>query len=62
MADSRSTTLPCGKEIRGHGGGIHGSASEAFTTRDARHSLAMNASSDWSNINGGVIEAEFCGK
>lgn len=30
--------LSCGKEIWGHGGGIHGSSSEAHATRDGGHS------------------------
>ncbi|MER6994970.1 serine hydrolase domain-containing protein [Streptomyces sp. NPDC000410] len=55
-----STELSCGKEVWGHGGGIHGSASEAVTTRDARHSLALNFNADWAGDSATVVEAEFC--
>ncbi|MGW2558905.1 serine hydrolase domain-containing protein [Streptomyces sp. NPDC001514] len=54
------TELSCGKEVWGHGGGIHGSTSEAVTTRDARHSLALNFNADWTGDPAAVIEAEFC--
>ncbi|MEU5402854.1 serine hydrolase domain-containing protein [Streptomyces sp. NPDC005963] len=57
----QSTRLSCGKEVWGHGGGIHGSQSEAFVTRDASHSLALNFNGDWAGDTGAVIEAEFCG-
>ncbi|MFB6530948.1 MULTISPECIES: serine hydrolase domain-containing protein [unclassified Streptomyces] len=53
--------LSCGKEIWGHGGGIHGSSSEAQATRDGGHSLAMNFNADWTGDSAGVLEAEFCG-
>ncbi|WP_434587618.1 serine hydrolase domain-containing protein [Streptomyces sp. A5-4] len=52
--------LKCGKEVWGHGGGIHGSSSEALVTRDADHSLAFNFNGDWSGDSGAVVEAEFC--
>ncbi|MDJ0460233.1 serine hydrolase domain-containing protein [Streptomyces sp. H27-C3] len=52
--------LKCGKEVWGHGGGIHGSLSEALVTRNADHSLAFNFNGDWSGDSGAVIEAEFC--
>lgn len=51
----------CGKDVWGHGGGIHGSSSEALTTRDGSHSLAMNFNGDWSGDSWAVVEAEFCG-
>ncbi|MFF8602555.1 serine hydrolase domain-containing protein [Streptomyces sp. NPDC015232] len=54
--------LSCGKEIWGHGGGIHGSISEAYTTRNGEHSLAGNFNADWTGDTQTVIEAEFCGK
>ncbi|MFI6334551.1 serine hydrolase domain-containing protein [Streptomyces sp. NPDC050535] len=54
--------LSCGVHVWGHGGGIHGSASEAVTTADGRHSLSFNFNGDWSGDSGAVIEAEFCGK
>ncbi|MGW4866752.1 serine hydrolase domain-containing protein [Streptomyces chartreusis] len=53
--------LSCGVTVWGHGGGIHGSTSEAVTTKDGRHSLAFNLNGDWSGDTGAVIEAEFCG-
>ncbi|MEU4268390.1 serine hydrolase domain-containing protein [Streptomyces sp. NPDC026092] len=53
--------LSCGKEVWGHGGGIHGSSSEAVATRDGEHSLAMNFNADWAGDSQTVIEAEFCG-
>ncbi|MFH8620226.1 serine hydrolase domain-containing protein [Streptomyces sp. NPDC017979] len=56
----QSSRLSCGKEVWGHGGGIHGSQSEAFVTRDASHSLALNFNGDWAGDSGKVIEAEFC--
>jgi D-alanyl-D-alanine carboxypeptidase len=53
--------LSCGVTVWGHGGGIHGSISEAITTKDGRRSLAFNLNGDWSGDTGAVIEAEFCG-
>lgn len=55
------TTLSCGVAVWGHGGGIHGSVSEAVTTEDGRHSLAFNLNGDWAGDTEAVIEAEFCG-
>ncbi|MCX4823097.1 beta-lactamase family protein [Streptomyces sp. NBC_01142] len=54
--------LSCGKDVWGHGGGIHGSSSGAMTTRDASHSLALNFNGDWSGDTWSVVEAEFCGQ
>jgi D-alanyl-D-alanine carboxypeptidase len=54
--------LSCGVHVWGHGGGIHGSTSEAVTTADGRHSLSFNFNNDWSGGSDEVIEAEFCGK
>lgn len=54
--------LSCGVTVWGHGGGIHGSASEAVTTADGRHSLAFNFNGDWAGDSDAVVEAEFCGK
>ncbi|MDF3147281.1 MULTISPECIES: serine hydrolase domain-containing protein [unclassified Streptomyces] len=54
--------LSCGVTVWGHGGGIHGSISEAITTKDGRHSLAFNLNGDWAGDTEAVIEAEFCGK
>ncbi|MER6917372.1 serine hydrolase domain-containing protein [Streptomyces sp. NPDC000594] len=56
----QSVRLSCGTEVWGHGGGIHGSQSEAFATRDARHTLALNLNGDWAGDTTAVIEAEFC--
>ncbi|MFE9681692.1 serine hydrolase domain-containing protein [Streptomyces sp. NPDC006285] len=54
--------LSCGVVVWGHGGGIHGSNSEAVTTADGRRSLAFNFNGDWSGNSDAVIEAEFCPK
>ncbi|WP_406000855.1 serine hydrolase domain-containing protein [Streptomyces sp. NBC_00829] len=51
----------CGTEIWGHGGGIHGSQSQAFSTRDAGHSVALNFNGDWAGDTMAVVDAEFCG-
>ncbi|MBD0747334.1 serine hydrolase [Streptomyces sp. CBMA152] len=53
--------LPCGTEVWGHDGGIHGSSSVALTTKDGRHSLAFNFNGDWSGDSVAVVLAEFCG-
>ncbi|MFD9040756.1 MULTISPECIES: serine hydrolase domain-containing protein [Streptomyces] len=52
--------LSCGITVWGHGGGIHGSTSEAVTTSDGRHSLAFNFNSDWTGDTEAIVEAEFC--
>ncbi|TPQ18579.1 beta-lactamase family protein [Streptomyces sporangiiformans] len=54
--------LSCGTVVWGHGGGIHGSSSEALTTDDGRHSLSFNFNGDWSGDSEAVIEAEYCAK
>ncbi|MEW1604124.1 serine hydrolase domain-containing protein [Streptomyces sp. NPDC093808] len=56
-----STELSCGVTVWGHGGGIHGSTSEAVTTRNGRHSLAFNYNGDWAGNSQAVIDAEYCG-
>ncbi|MDQ0748496.1 D-alanyl-D-alanine carboxypeptidase [Streptomyces africanus] len=53
--------LDCGVHVWGHDGGIFGSNSDAVTTEDGRHSLAVNFNGDWSGSTDAVIEAEFCG-
>ncbi|MFE5715370.1 serine hydrolase domain-containing protein [Streptomyces sp. NPDC056501] len=53
--------LSCGKEIWGHGGGIHGSSSDAQATRDGNHSIALNFNADWTGDTQAVLEGEFCG-
>ncbi|MDT9699687.1 serine hydrolase domain-containing protein [Streptomyces sp. P17] len=54
--------LSCGTTVWGHGGGIHGSTSEAVTTADGRRALSFNFNGDWSGDGDAVLEAEFCGK
>ncbi|GAA3829414.1 serine hydrolase domain-containing protein [Streptomyces phyllanthi] len=54
--------LSCGVTVWGHGGGIHGSSSEALTTTDGRHSLAFNFNGDWAGDSQAIVEAEFCRK
>ncbi|WP_437034700.1 serine hydrolase domain-containing protein [Streptomyces sp. enrichment culture] len=56
-----STTLSCGVTVWGHGGGIHGSLSEAAVTKDGRRGLAFNFNGDWSGDTEAVVDAEFCG-
>ncbi|MEV4784835.1 serine hydrolase domain-containing protein [Streptomyces tuirus] len=53
--------LSCGVHVWGHDGGIYGSNSDAVTTGDGRHSLAVNFNGDWSGSTDAIIEAEFCG-
>ncbi|MFF7866251.1 serine hydrolase domain-containing protein [Streptomyces qaidamensis] len=54
--------LSCGVHVWGHDGGIYGSNSDAVTTEDGRHSLAVNFNGDWSGSTDAIIEAEFCGE
>ncbi|MFF8933933.1 serine hydrolase domain-containing protein [Streptomyces paradoxus] len=54
--------LSCGIHVWGHDGGIYGSNSDAVTTEDGRHSLAVNFNGDWSGSTDAIIEAEFCGR
>ncbi|WP_435280616.1 serine hydrolase domain-containing protein [Streptomyces koelreuteriae] len=54
--------LECGVHVWGHDGGIFGSNTDAVTTEDGRHSLAVNFNGDWSGSTDAIIEAEFCGK
>ncbi|MEU6593412.1 serine hydrolase domain-containing protein [Streptomyces sp. NPDC046881] len=54
------TRLACGVHVWGHTGGIHGSLSEAETTADGRHSLAVNLNGDWAGETSDVVEKEFC--
>ncbi|MGA5136700.1 serine hydrolase domain-containing protein [Streptomyces azureus] len=54
--------LSCGVHVWGHDGGISGSDSDAVTTEDGRHMLAVNFNGDWSGSPRAIIEAEFCGK
>ncbi|MER6158264.1 serine hydrolase domain-containing protein [Streptomyces sp. NPDC001868] len=50
----------CGVRVWGHSGGIHGSSTQAFGTRDGRHMITLNFNGDW--VGGGktVVSAEFC--
>ncbi|MFK4187739.1 serine hydrolase domain-containing protein [Streptomyces sparsogenes] len=52
--------LSCGVEVWGHNGGIQGSISEALTTADGRHALALNFNGDWNVHEQRVVDAEFC--
>ena len=54
--------LSCGVHVWGHDGGIYGSNSDAVTSENGRHSLAVNFNGDWSGSTDAVIEAEFCGR
>ncbi|MER6360348.1 serine hydrolase domain-containing protein [Kitasatospora sp. NPDC001527] len=55
-------TLSCGVTVWGHDGGIHGSSTLALTTRDGRHTLALNTNADWFRDKLPLAEAEFCGR
>ncbi|NKI42555.1 serine hydrolase domain-containing protein [Streptomyces physcomitrii] len=52
--------LSCGVTLYGHDGGIHGSTSDAVTTADGKHALALNFNGDWAGDSTPVLEAEFC--
>ncbi|MFD0555072.1 serine hydrolase domain-containing protein [Streptomyces rectiviolaceus] len=52
----------CGVSVWGHGGNIQGSASQAVTTPDGKHSLSVNFNGDWAGNSQAVIEAEYCPK
>ncbi|MFI9171278.1 serine hydrolase domain-containing protein [Streptomyces lincolnensis] len=54
--------LSCGVHVWGHDGGIHGSNTDAATTQDGRHSVAVNFNGDWSGNTESVFEAEYCEK
>jgi D-alanyl-D-alanine carboxypeptidase len=54
-------TLSCGVHVWSHDGGIHGSTSNAATTADGRHSVALNLNGDWTGDTTTALEAEFCG-
>ncbi|WP_329328781.1 serine hydrolase domain-containing protein [Streptomyces luteogriseus] len=54
--------LTCGVHVWGHDGGISGSNSDAVTSENGWHSLAVNFNGDWSGSTDAVIEAEFCGR
>lgn len=52
--------LPCGRTVWGHDGGIHGSASVAFTTRDGSRAAAFNANAEWGGWGRELLEAGLC--
>ncbi|MFF4734534.1 serine hydrolase domain-containing protein [Streptomyces sp. NPDC001262] len=56
-----SATLPCGKVLWFHGGGIHGSTSMAAADADGRHTAAFNFNGDWTGDTTGMLLAEYCG-
>ncbi|MEU7167107.1 serine hydrolase domain-containing protein [Streptomyces morookaense] len=56
-----SVTLPCGKDLWFHDGGIHGSLSVAASTADGRHTAAFNFNDDWTGDSTGMVLAEYCG-
>lgn len=53
--------LPCGGYVWTHGGGVHGSTSEATSSPDGRHTMVFNANGDWADTEAvKVLEAEYC--
>ena len=67
-----STTLSCGTTVYGMGGGVEGSYTDAYGTKDGSRMLATNANGDWLNgtswslpyplgLFTAELEAEFCG-
>jgi D-alanyl-D-alanine carboxypeptidase len=52
----------CGIKVWGHSGGIHGSSTQAFGTKDGRHMIALNFNGDWVSGGKNVVSAEFCGE
>ncbi|WP_344320441.1 serine hydrolase domain-containing protein [Streptomyces macrosporus] len=52
--------LPCGTEVWGHNGSVHGSLSFVLSTRDGDHTMAFNANTTWGPLDT-VWKAEFCG-
>ncbi|WP_240667535.1 serine hydrolase domain-containing protein [Streptomyces luteoverticillatus] len=54
--------LPCGGYVWTHGGGVHGSTSEATSSPDGRHTMMFNANGDWATLEATeVVKAEYCG-
>ncbi|GAA2386137.1 serine hydrolase domain-containing protein [Streptomyces glaucosporus] len=56
----RTRDLSCGVEVWGHSGGIHGSVSYVFSTRDGSRTMAYNVNTSASADS--VLEAGFCGQ
>ncbi|CAL9625102.1 serine hydrolase domain-containing protein [Streptomyces sp. enrichment culture] len=50
----------CGTKVWGHSGGIHGSSTQAFGTRDGQHMITLNFNGDWVGGGKNVVSAEFC--
>ncbi|HLL35114.1 MAG TPA: serine hydrolase domain-containing protein [Streptomyces sp.] len=50
----------CGSKVWGHSGGIHGSSTQTFGTRDGRHMITLNFNGDWVGGGKNVVSAEFC--
>ncbi|MFH8367606.1 serine hydrolase domain-containing protein [Streptomyces sp. NPDC018031] len=50
----------CGVKVWGHSGGIHGSSTQAFGTKDGRHMIALNFNGDFVGGGKNVVSAEFC--
>jgi D-alanyl-D-alanine carboxypeptidase len=50
----------CGTKVWGHSGGIHGSSTQAFGTKDGRHMIALNFNGDFVGGGKNVVSAEFC--
>lgn len=50
----------CGVKVWGHSGGIHGSSTQAFGTKDGRHMITLNFNGDWVGGGKNVVSAEFC--
>ncbi|MGW0706099.1 serine hydrolase domain-containing protein [Streptomyces sp. NPDC002643] len=50
----------CGVKVWGHSGGIHGSSTQSFGTRDGRHMITLNFNGDWVGGGKNVVSAEFC--
>ncbi|MCX5365801.1 beta-lactamase family protein [Streptomyces sp. NBC_00124] len=50
----------CGIKVWGHSGGIHGSSTQAFGTKDGRHMITLNFNGDWVGGGKNVVSAEFC--
>ncbi|MGA5356562.1 serine hydrolase domain-containing protein [Streptomyces purpurascens] len=50
----------CGVPVWGHSGGIHGSSTQSFGSRDGRHMITLNFNGDWVGGGKNVVSAEFC--
>jgi D-alanyl-D-alanine carboxypeptidase len=50
----------CGIKVWGHSGGIHGSSTQSFGTKDGRHMITLNFNGDYVGGGKNVVSAEFC--